>query len=327
MSIEFISFFSAVVVGFILAKPVARLLIRYGTYARKGEKTTLYGTEAKEFNILHAEDGLKTPRMGGLLIVITSILVLLPFFYYATPIIKSIFLLLLACALLGGYDDLCDTNIIGKTQFKLKNRLAFAGLIGGIFGIILFVHDLVEVTVFGHEIYVGWLLIPICVLWAIAWSSTVVIDGIDSLAGSIFLLVSIFFVFLFSNDIFPLLFFLTLSGALLPFLWHNATPAKFYMTEIGAFPIVLSFALFSIYASTQGLEGVVGLSFVGILLILTPLSIILQLIYRKFIGKKLFIITPMHHHFERKGIPSHTVVFCYSIVTIIFLISTLLLVI
>ena len=106
-------------------------------------------------------------------------------------------------------------------------------------------------------------------------------------------------------------------GGLMAFVWFNVPPARFWMTETGSMALTLSLAtvVFMTDALGDG-NGVSLLLIVGLPLVITVLSNILQISYRKHTGKKLLRIAPLHHHFEAIGWPSYKVTMRYWIVSV-----------
>ena len=110
----------------------------------------------------------------------------------------------------------------------------------------------------------------------------------------------------------------SLVGAILAFLWFNIPPARFWMTETGTMALTLCLATVAFMTDTlaDG-KGISLLPVVGLPLVVTVASNVLQISYRKFTGKKLFKIAPLHHHFEALGWPSYKVTMRYWIISIV----------
>ena len=113
-------------------------------------------------------------------------------------------------------------------------------------------------------------------------------------------------------------FCLMLTGSILAFLWFNIPPARFWMTETGSMALTLTLAV--VVLMTDNLVdgyGIALLPIIGFLLMVTVLSNVIQVIYRKLTGKKFFRIAPLHHHFEAIGWPSHKVTMRYWVISMI----------
>ncbi len=101
------------------------------------------------------------------------------------------------------------------------------------------------------------------------------------------------------------------------FLWFNIPPARFWMTETGSMSLTLALATVVFMTdSLGGGNGIALLGIVGLPLIATVGSNVIQILYRKATGKKFFRIAPVHHHFEAIGWPSYKVTMRYWIISI-----------
>ena len=121
-----------------------------------------------------------------------------------------------------------------------------------------------------------------------------VIDGLDGLAGGAY--VSIFGAYaaiaLSQGQIDIASFSAIILGALLAFLWFNIPPARFYMGETGIMGLGAALTVIAFLT-----DSVLVLPIIGFLLMIESLSVILQLLSKKFRGKKIFLASPIHHHF------------------------------
>jgi phospho-N-acetylmuramoyl-pentapeptide-transferase len=103
------------------------------------------------------------------------------------------------------------------------------------------------------------------------------------------------------------------AGAVLAFLWFNIPPARFYMGEVGMMPLTITLAAVAFLTDT-----VLLLPIIAFPLVLTSLSSAIQIISKKFFGKKVFKVAPIHHHFEALGWPSHKVTMRFWVLSVIF---------
>ena len=159
----------------------------------------------------------------------------------------------------------------------------------------------------------GW-YIPFFVLVTMAVYSGGVIDGLDGLAGGAY--VSIFGAYaaiaLSQGQIDIAAFSAIIFGALLAFLWFNIPPARFYMGETGIMGLGAALTVIAFLT-----DSVLVLPIIGFLLIIESGSVILQLLSKKFRGKKIFLASPIHHHFEAKGWPHYKVTMRFWIIGIV----------
>ena len=161
----------------------------------------------------------------------------------------------------------------------------------------------------------GIWFIPFFVLVMLATFSTSVIDGLDGLAGGV--LTSIFTAFaviaFVNNQIDISALSGAIAGAILAFLWFNVPPARFYMGETGMMALTVVLAVIAFLTDSVLLLPVIALP-----LVLTSASVIIQVnVYKYFNKRRVFRITPLHHHFQALGWPREKVVMRYWIVSVI----------
>ena len=164
--------------------------------------------------------------------------------------------------------------------------------------------------------YFGIFIIPFFMIVSLATFSGGVIDGIDGLSGGI--LASIFGAYsaiAFANNQIDLAAFSgVLAGATLAFLWFNVPPARFYMGETGIMGLTITLATLAFLT-----DSVFILPIVAFPLVITSLSVILQIFSKKFRnGKKIFRLAPIHHHFEALGWSPSKVTMRYWILAVVF---------
>ena len=101
-------------------------------------------------------------------------------------------------------------------------------------------------------------------------------------------------------------------GSCLGFLWYNAPPAKIFMGDTGSLSLGGSLGALSIISKHE-----IVLAIIGGLFVLETASVIIQVISFKLTGKRVFMMAPLHHHFEKKGWAESTVVIRFWIISII----------
>ena len=94
------------------------------------------------------------------------------------------------------------------------------------------------------------------------------------------------------------------------FLWFNIPPALFYLTETGMLALSLGLSVIAFLTNA-----VMYLPIIALPLLVTTLSVILQLVWKRFFKRKLFLVAPLHHHFQAKGWPAYKVTMRYWIVS------------
>ncbi len=330
MTLALATFWLSVGMGTAVTAAVIPLLKKMKVYKRTDRKKTLYGTEAVEFKkIREREEGRvkrgPVPRMGGLTLIPTVMTVglLLSWFTGSQPLFIAV-LTVGAVVLVMIYDDLADVGIIKRRPLRIRERLSLLGGITLISGLAFTAHIPNQLTFlpfsFFEQVSVGPVLLALLfAAWCIFWQVSSVIDGVDGLAGSIFLVLftGTLFVSILEAHTDALLLSALGLGVLIPWLFANYAPAKAYLTETGITTLIVLFAIITFLLGTGEGSGS-GLWIAGIfgtVLIATWVSNVLQLGYRKMTGKKLFQIAPLHHHFEALGIPGSAVVLRYMLVT------------
>jgi len=326
----------AFIIGILITPLITHYLYKYKVWKKTGGKKAMNGDEATEFNRLKGEGETKTPRMGGIVIwgsvLLTvgllavlgtifddSIFAKLDFFSRSQTWIPITTLILGAA--FGFLNDFYEVTH-KKEGVSLKVRIIIISLLSGLVGWWFFTKlgvDSIGIP-FDGALYIGWLIIPFFILLTNALYASGVIDGIDGLSGGVFAAVFISYsgvaVIQSQFDIAALC--ATIAGAILAFLWFNIPPARFWMTETGSMSLTLTLAVIVFMTDSLGDgHGISLLLIIGLPLIATVGSNILQVTYRKATGKKLLRIAPLHHHFEAIGWPSHKVTMRYWIISII----------
>jgi len=167
---------------------------------------------------------------------------------------------------------------------------------------------------FVGEVNLGIFLIPLFVTVMLAMFSGGVIDGIDGLSGGIF--AAIFSAYagiaFFQNQIDLAAFCAVLVGGILAFLWFNIPPARFYMGETGILGLTTALTVVAFLT-----KSVLALIIISLPLLATSASVIIQLLSKKYLGRKIFKVAPVHHHFEAIGWPAYKVTMRYWVISVI----------
>lgn len=233
-------------------------------------------------------------------------------------------------ALLGLVDDMLEikgkSNITRHSVWYTRGKLFAIILLGLIAGAWFFFKlDMHAIHIpFGGMFDLGVLFIPFVIIVMLATFSGGVIDGIDGLSGGV--LASIFasysLIAFVSNQMDLAAFCGVVSGAILAFLWFNIPPARFYMGEVGMMPLTITLATIAFLT-----DSVLLLPVIAFPLVATSLSSIIQLLSKKFLGRKVFKVAPLHHHFEALGWPSYKVTMRYWVLGFVFAIVGVILVV
>ncbi len=328
------------VVGILSAPLLTHYLFKYKVWKKSVGKTALDGAPAVEFEKLrttvHADTETRTPRMGGILIWASATAVTLGMWGLARLMPLSIFerldflsrsqtwiplVTLLAGSLMGFFNDLLDVQPGGERGIALRTRLLFVTLVSGLVGWWFYAKlGMSSVGIPGDgALLVGALVVPLFVIISLAIYAGGVIDGIDGLSGGVFGTTFMAYagIAYAQNQINLAALSATIAGAILAFLWFNIPPARFWMTETGTMGLTMTLVVIAFMTDTPGGGyGVAALPIIAFPLVVTVASNIIQVASKKFLGRKVFRIAPLHHHFEAIGWPSYKVTMRYWIISI-----------
>ncbi len=318
----------AFLIAFALTPLWTHFLYRY-KFAIKIKKTSVNGEQLTFVNKLHASKA-GTPTMGGVIVwVSVLILVLLshtlfPFiadwtntnfiarldFFKRSQVWLPLFVLVTA-GILGLFDDYMSVRGTGTNKgggmrfaFRFWWLFAIAGL-GAWWFYEKLGWDKLHIPAVG-DFSIGWWYIPlflfVILFTAISSNET---DGLDGLNGGVLLIAfSAFSLIAFVHNKMDLAAFCAaLAGALLAFLWFNIYPARFFMGDTGAIAL----------GTTLGVVAMLTNSALALFVIVAIYSLesgsaALQLLSKKYFGRKVFLAAPIHHHFEAKGWPEPKIV-------------------
>ncbi len=258
-----------------------------------------------------------TPTMGGVIIWVT-VLGLALLIWLLSDIFGGVFdylsfvdraqtylpiAAMLIAAILGLIDDILGALRIGPKGggLRISQKIIMYAVLAAIGGFWFYYRlnwDVLYIPFWGN-LTIGWWYIPIFmfVIIASAFSANET-DGLDGLAGGVML----FAFFSLTTVAFILgrydlaAFGGAVIGALLAFLWFNIYPARFFMGDTGSMALGITMGVVAMLTNTT-----LFLPFFGFILVFESLSVIIQMISKKVLKRKIFLSTPIHHHFEAKG--------------------------
>ena len=254
-----------------------------------------------------------TPTMGGVVFVsVASVLMILEKSHAALWISLTIF------AALGMVDDL--SSILKKDAYGMRARTKFVlQIVISTVIVLLFVQkDYVEIQGIGTY-HLGWLYKVFAVILITGSSNAVnITDGLDGLSSftSLSAFLPIFALTAFKGA--PERSILIISASLLGFLFFNIKPAKVFMGDAGSLALG---AYLAVVAIENDLE--IALLLFGGIFVIETLSVMIQVISYKTRGKRVFLMAPLHHHFELKGWSEERVVFGFTALNILLSIFAL----
>ncbi|OGN01648.1 MAG: phospho-N-acetylmuramoyl-pentapeptide-transferase [Candidatus Yanofskybacteria bacterium RIFCSPLOWO2_12_FULL_43_11b] len=206
-------------------------------------------------------------------------------------------------ALLGALDDYMGILRVGPKGggLRMSYRILLyilAGAVGAWWFYFKLGFNSVNFPFLG-DFLIGWWYIPFFVFTIVATAfSANETDGLDGLAGGIFLtMFGAYAVIAFDQGRMDLVVFLSaIMGSLVAFLWFNIYPARFFMGDTGSMSLGVTLGVVAMLTNTPFL-----LIPIGIIFFIESGSVIIQLTSKKLRGKKIFLSTPIHHHFEALG--------------------------
>lgn len=330
----------AFVIGILITPLITKYMFKYELWKKKSVSRTVDGKVATLTKKLHNDEARKVPRMGGLVIVL-AVLLTVPLFWLLSVVFDSTWFnelnflsrgqtLLPLAALVGGFaigvfDDLAVVGKIKATEgflgkyvgggVPLRIRISFVALVGLFCGWWFFSklgYDSIYIPFWG-ELGIGWAIIPLFVVVMAATYSGGIIDGVDGLSGGVMAIIfttySMISFLQFRFDLATLC--LVIVGGILAFLWFNIPPARFFMSETGMMALTLTLSVVAFFTDTVLLLPIIALP-----LVVSSLSVIIQVLSKKLRnGKKVFLISPLHNHFQALGWPAHKVTMRYWVMS------------
>lgn len=278
------------------------------------------GKPAELFRKMH-EAKAGTPSMGGLLIWITTAGVTLLFNLSRSQTYLPLFLLV-ASGILGFIDDLLNVRGMGvvrglSTGLKFGFQIFIASLGAWWFYYKLGFSEIrIPVATLLHlppSLDIGVLYIPLFILTVVFLTNAVnITDGLDGLAGGTLAasFAAIMAVALLQNQIGIGAFAGTMIGSLLAFLWFNIYPARFFMGDTGSFALGATLAVLAFLTNS-----VLLLPFFAFIFVVEGCSTLLQWFSKRYFRRKVFLVAPLHHHFEALGWPETKVTMRFWVIS------------
>jgi phospho-N-acetylmuramoyl-pentapeptide-transferase len=322
-----LSVVTSLIVVFIIGGPLIKIF----------SENMITGPIRQDGPIDHIVKKSGTPTMGGIIIIIGMLSSTLLWADLKNIYIWTLVFVSLSLALLGFADDLLKIKF--KNSRGLNSKLKFLGqlIIGSIALYILikfseheYLYNL-YFPFFKNLIWHMGLFFILFGLFVIIGASNAVnlTDGLDGLATVPVMLVALSFTlisYVVGNTIFSeylqiqyipdvgelSIFCGSVVGACLGFLWYNAPPAKIFMGDTGSLSLGGSLAAVAIIVKHE-----IVLAIIGGLFVLETVSVIIQVVSFKLTGKRIFMMAPIHHHFEKKGWAESTIVIRFWIIAII----------
>jgi phospho-N-acetylmuramoyl-pentapeptide-transferase len=331
----FIPSVAAFFIGIALTPFLTHYLYKNKMWKKKARSNGLGGGGTPIFAELHKKKEVGTPRMGGIIIWFSVFLVIFSVWalsrLFPSELTQKLdflsrnqtwlpFFTLISASIVGLVDDILVIKGTGgyiAGGIPLKIRIAIVLVIGFV-GASWFFSKIGMLGIhipFAGELYLGWIFIPFFMLVMLVLFSGGVIDGIDGLSGGIMAVIFASYagIAFFQGQINLAAFCAVVTGGILAFLWFNIPPARFYMSETGILGLTTTLTVVAFLTDT-----VAVLPIISFPLFVASLSVIIQISSKKFRkGKKVFLVAPIHHHFEALGWPSYKVTMRFWVISVI----------
>ena len=289
----------SIMIGFIAAVVVGLLLIPVLKRINFGQRISEYVGESHR-----KKEG--TPTMGGIIFIVPTILAILFLVLdgrldmtYNLLIIMIVFVLY---AFLGFLDDFLSIKRGKNEGLTVVQKFLGQILIALIFFAIYMKYNgntVLSISTLNIHLDLGWFYGVFILLLLVGFSNAVnLTDGLDGLVGGLstiaFIAFALISLFIGIEDVG--IFCFVLTGAIAGFLMFNSFPARVFMGDTGSLALGAVLATVAILTQRE-----ITLFVIGLVFCLETLSVMIQVFWYKKTKKRIFLMTPIHHHFERKG--------------------------
>ena len=306
---------SLLVVSFLVTVLMLPRLIKYLHYLKFGQAIREEGPQSH----MHKKG---TPTMGGISFIVATVLALIIAMFIDSSNIKYYILFIyttISFSIIGYIDDMLIVVKKKNDGLAPRKKLMLQILFSIIFYVLVkFIYEdinYIYIPGFEYQLNISYLYMIFIVFWQTGFSNAVnLTDGLDGLATSVTIITTSTFALLaYKENNFPVFVFcLVLVGALIGFLLFNKNPAKIFMGDTGSLALGGILAAISIILHKE-----IAFIFIGLVYILETLSVIIQVAYFKKTGKRIFKMSPLHHHFELSGYGEVKTVYLFVIIALI----------
>jgi len=306
---------SLLVVSFLVTVLMLPRLIKYLHYLKFGQAIREEGPQSH----MHKKG---TPTMGGISFIVATVLALIIAMFIDSSNIKYYILFIyttISFSIIGYIDDMLIVVKKKNDGLAPRKKLMLQILFSIIFYVLVkFIYEdinYIYIPGLEYQLNISYLYMVFVVFWQTGFSNAVnLTDGLDGLATSVTIITTSTFALLaYKENNFPVFVFcLVLVGALIGFLLFNKNPAKIFMGDTGSLALGGILAAISIILHKE-----IVFIFIGLVYILETLSVIIQVAYFKKTGKRIFKMSPLHHHFELSGYGEVKTVYLFVIIALI----------
>ena len=306
---------SLLLVAFFLTVLMLPRLIKYLHVLKFGQAIREEGPQSH----MHKKG---TPTMGGISFIVSIVISLVVAMFLDSKNIQYYFLFIyttISFSVIGYIDDMLIVVKKKNDGLAPRKKLMLQILFSIIFYILVtYIYkdiNYIHIPGFDYKLNISYLYLIFLVFWQTGFSNAInLTDGLDGLATSVTIITTSTFALLaYKENNFPVLVFcLTIVGALLGFLKFNRNPAKIFMGDTGSLALGGILAAISVILHKE-----IAFLFIGLVYILETLSVIIQVAYFKKTGKRIFKMSPLHHHFELSGYGEVKTVYIFVAIAVV----------
>ena len=274
-----------------------------------------------------------TPTMGGVIMLIAILLTCIALWSSDSYTMLTAIIATLGFGAIGFADDYIKVVKKRSLGLRAKQKLLGQIVVSLIVAFLVMNNANINTSVYLPFVNVywnmGWLFVPFIVFFMIALTNSVnLTDGLDGLASGVTFIIAatlgIIYLFAYNQTDSEtyrtmIIFSGAVTGACLGFLRFNAYPAKVFMGDTGALALGGALSVMAIMISMEFFMPIMGF-----MLMMSTISVMIQVTYYKRTKKRVFKMAPLHHHFELSGIPETKIVVMYMLATLALCIVTLL---
>ena len=303
------------VVSFIVTVLMLPKLIKYLHFLKFGQAIREEGPQSHMYK-------KGTPTMGGISFILATVFALIIAMFIDSSNIKYYIIFIyttISFSIIGYIDDMLIVVKKKNDGLAPRKKLMLQILFSIIFYVLVkFIYEdinYIYIPGLEYQLNISYLYMVFVVFWQTGFSNAVnLTDGLDGLATSVTIITTSTFALLaYKENNFPVFVFcLVLVGALIGFLLFNKNPAKIFMGDTGSLALGGILAAISIILHKE-----IAFIFIGLVYILETLSVIIQVAYFKKTGKRIFKMSPLHHHFELSGYGEVKTVYLFVIIALI----------
>ncbi|MDY3798244.1 MAG: phospho-N-acetylmuramoyl-pentapeptide-transferase [Bacilli bacterium] len=316
----------ALMIGFILSTVFGYFLIPILKKIKAGQRINVY--------VENHQKKSGTPTMGGLIFIIPTIVTIL-ILLFTKKIEFSVNLLIvlfvfISYSMIGFLDDYISIKKKRNEGLTQTQKLLLQFVVALVFYLLYSLYtdskSVLEITALGIKWNLGWFY-GVFILFLLVGSSNAVnlTDGLDGLAGGLSAISFLAFGLISWGSYWIQgyqdigIFCFVLVGSLIGFLVYNTNTAKVFMGDTGSLTLGATLATIAILTSHE-----LSLAVIGGVFVIETLTVIIQVISVKFFHKRVFLMAPIHHHFERLGWKETDIVKLFWIIGLILALLALI---